>query len=43
MPKKVNTVSQQMPAGKFTDTTYEEITEAEINTGTASTLRTIIM
>ena len=26
---------------KFTDTTYSEITEAEINTGTASTLRTI--
>ena len=26
---------------KFTDTTYSEITEAEINTGSASTLRTI--
>jgi hypothetical protein len=42
--EKVNnhTVEADVPAGaKFTDTTYEEITEAEINTGTASTLRTI--
>ncbi len=36
------TVAENVPAGaKFTDTTYSEITEAEINTGTASTLRTI--
>lgn len=37
-----NKVKTDVPANaKFTDTTYEEITEAEINTGTASTLRTI--
>jgi hypothetical protein len=36
------TVGVNVPANAlFTDTTYEEITEAEINTGTASTLRTI--
>ena len=42
--EKVNnhTVEADVPANaKFTDTTYKEITEAEINTGTASTLRTI--
>lgn len=37
-----NKVKTDVPVNaKFTDTTYEEITEAEINTGTASTLRTI--
>lgn len=37
-----NKVKTDVPANaKFTDTTYSEITEAEINTGTASTLRTI--
>lgn len=36
------TVEENVPAGaKFTDTTYSEITEAEINTGTASTLRAV--
>ena len=35
-------VLTDVPANaKFTDTTYSEITEAEINTGTASNLRTI--
>ena len=37
-----NKVKTDVPENaKFTDTTYEEITEAEINTGTASDLRTI--
>ena len=37
-----NKVKTDVPVdAKFTDTTYYEITEAEINTGTASTLRTI--
>lgn len=42
--EKVNgfTVEANVPAGaKFTDTTYSEITTAEIDTGTSSTLRTI--
>lgn len=37
-----NKVKTDVPVNaKFTDTTYTEITEAEIDTGTASTLRTI--
>lgn len=37
-----NKVKTDVPVNaKFTDTTYTEITEAEINTGTASDLRTI--
>lgn len=37
-----NKVKTDVPENaEFTDTTYTEITEAEINTGTASTLRTI--
>ena len=37
-----NKVKTDVPLNaKFTDTTYEEITEAEINTGTASDLRSI--
>lgn len=36
------TVESNVPANaKFTDTTYSEITEAEIDAGTSSTLRTI--
>lgn len=36
------TVAENVPSGaKFTDTTYSEITTAEIDTGTSSTLRTI--
>lgn len=36
------TVESNVPAdAKFTDTTYSEITEAEIDAGTSSTLRTI--
>lgn len=37
-----NKVKTDVPLNaKFTDTTYDEISEAEINTGTASTLRSI--
>ncbi len=37
-----NKVKTDVPENaKFTDTTYNEISEAEINTGTASDLRTI--